>query len=544
MSASTLDSDPILIVGGGPSGLVMAAELARRGVPCRIVDIARGATDKSKAIGIQARTLEVFENMGIAHEFTARGKKVAAVNFSHDDRRLAHVTLNEMDSPFPYVLMLPQSETERILIAHLESLGKRVEREVKLTGFTQTGNGVTAMLSHQDGRQEEARTPWIIGCDGAHSTVRHVLDLPFRGEEYAEGFQLADVRVDWPLKDDELHVYIHDGWLLAAFPLPEGRHRLIADVPPEQAPTDVSPSLEEWQTLMDGRCPVHATLSDPLWTANYRIHRRLVSKLREGRAFLVSDAAHIHSPVGAQGMNTGIQDAFNLAWKLALVTQGVADETLLDTYHAERYLVEQGVLIGTDLPLKVIGLHNPLAQAVRDKLLSLLAGLGVVQERARAAVTGLAVHYPVGAAVEEHPLHGGPQAGSRAPDGAVHGEDGKETRLFEILSGPEHKLLLFAGAEGAGNGNHGLSALVPVVRERLGERVKVHHFSDGVPRGGAGDETAEWRDGEGSLHQRYGAQHGGVYLIRPDGYIGFRSPLAGAAERLRGYLNRVFQSAG
>ena len=526
MSASALDSEPILIVGGGPSGLVMATEFARRGVPCRVVDIARGATDKSKAVGIQARTLEVFENMGIADEFTARGVKVMAANFFHDDRRLAHITLSELDSPFPYVLMLPQNETERILQSHLESLGVEVEREVRMTGFTQDSDGVTAALLHQDGRTEEMRTPWIIGCDGAHSTVRHVLNLPFQGEEYAEGFTLADVRIDWPQRDDELHVFLHDTWLLAAFPLPEGRWRLIADLPPDQAPIDQSPSLAEWQTLMDERCPVKATLSDPLWTANYRIHRRLVSQFREGRAFLVGDAAHVHSPVGAQGMNTGIQDAFNLAWKLALVTQGVADVGLLDTYQAERYPVERGVLIATDLPLKAIGLHNPLAQAVRDRLLSVLAGLEIVQQRARAAVSELAVHYPDSAAVEEHTLHGGPQAGERAPDGPVQGEDGKETRLFEMLRGPEHKLLLFAGTEGAGSGDEDLSALASVVRERFGERVKVHHFS------------------EEALRERYGARRGGVYLIRPDGYIGFRSPGAGAAERLRGYLNRAFRAVG
>jgi 2-polyprenyl-6-methoxyphenol hydroxylase-like FAD-dependent oxidoreductase len=536
----------VLVTGAGPTGLVMASELARRGIACRIIDIARGPTDKSKAIGIQARTLEVFENMGLAKEIISQGHPAQGVNIYENGERIVHLSFQELDSPFPYILLCPQSETERILLAHLESLGVSVEREVKLTGFTQDAEGVTAALSHPNGQEETLRVPWLIGCDGPHSTVRHTLGLPFTGIDYEDSFQLADVKVDWSLPDTELHIIVHEGWLLAVFPLPDGRCRLIVDVPPEQAPLDKTPTLAEIQARVDERSHVKAVLSDPLWTANYRIHRRMVSRLREGRAFLLGDAAHIHSPAGAQGMNTGIQDAFNLAWKLALTVEGRAGEALLATYQTERDPVEQGVLHGTDLLLKIVTTRNPIAQATRDTLAPLLSGLEVVQQRIRRTISELAVEYRPSLIVEEHSLGAGPSAGERAPDAAVVQPGQGQTRLYEIMQRKSWTLLLFGGSSSEENSSEEnwrqLAEASRAAQEAAGDFLDTYFVtpSEGLPLEAAAP-TALLRDKDLSLHNAYGADKPCLYLIRPDGYIGFRASVH-EADRLPVFLSRIFEA--
>ncbi len=313
----------VLVVGAGPTGLTLAEELARFGVSYRIIDSGRGPTDLSKAIGVQARTLETLDIMGMADELVRRGNPARAFHIYDGDQHLLKLDFSELESRYPFLLIVPQSDTEQVLLAKLTA-GTNAERSTTLTAFTQGEAGVDATLQHDDGQTERVRARWLVGCDGAHSTVRRGLGLPFEGEEYEEGFMLADVHVEWNMPQDELYLFIHDGWLMAFFALPEGRYRLIADLPPAQAPPEQHPTLEDCQSIVDQRTPFPAKLSDPSWTAYYRIHRRIVPYLQEGRVFLAGDAAHIHSPAAAQGMNTGIQDAFNLGWKLALVSQGDA----------------------------------------------------------------------------------------------------------------------------------------------------------------------------------------------------------------------------
>ncbi len=215
------DTD-VLVVGAGPTGLVMAAELARRGVHCRIIDTERGPTDKSKAIGIQSRTMELFENMGVADEFIAAGHPIHGAKLYDDGKNFIHLDLNELGNSYPYLLLLPQTETERILLANLERYGMRVERQTKLLSFVQSNDRVEAKVQDTDGNITTINADWLVGCDGAHSTVRHILNIPFEGEEYEDGFQLADVSIDWPLDRDEMHIMVHKGYLMAAFPLPGG----------------------------------------------------------------------------------------------------------------------------------------------------------------------------------------------------------------------------------------------------------------------------------------------------------------------------------
>jgi 2-polyprenyl-6-methoxyphenol hydroxylase-like FAD-dependent oxidoreductase len=527
----------ILVVGAGPVGLTLACELLRRGVPARVVDACAVPTDKSKALALQARTLEVLDAMGIAERFVAVGRKMHGVNAYADGARVVHVSLDDIDSPYSYILALPQCDTEKLLRERLEELGGRVEHDVKLSAMESDGEGVSAQLTHGQDRSETTRIPWLVGCDGAHSTVRHALGLPFEGVPYEESFVLADVRMGWDLPDDESHVFISPEGTAAAFPLPKGMWRLVG----ESSLAD--PTVDDVARLLQERGAPKATVTAAGWVTSFRIHRRLVPRYRVGRAFLAGDAAHIHSPVGGQGMNTGMQDAYNLAWKLALVVAGAAREDLLDSYDAERRPIAASTLQGTDLATKMVTLRNPVAREVRNRLGAILSGLEVVQKRLLAEASELAIGYRGSPIVDEHRASvaratvgrrvgeqptladwvgfgGAPHPGDRAPDVTVEGE----TTLCSLLRHTGSTLLLFDGAAPTPEGYANLADITRRVDKRWGSRVRSWIV---VPRRARPKELADLDgvllDAKGALHRRYGAGSECLYLLRPDGYVGFRS---------------------
>ncbi len=363
MSGEAIDA---MVVGAGPTGLVMAAELARRGVRCRIIDKAEGPSRHSKALGIQARTLEVLDLMGgLADQVEANGLAMKALNLYTAGRHAVRLPLGGLGCPFPWPLIHPQSDTDRVLIEHLRNLGVAVEWGVELTDFSQDQAGVSTSLVHPDGGQETARAGWLLGCDGAHSTVRRGLGLPFEGTPYDEEFLLGDVRVCWGMPRGEACVFLSRGDLLAALPMPGlDRYRLITlrDGPGPENEAERAPTLEEFRESLSRVARVEAEIDECVWLSAFRIHRRMVPRMRVDRALLAGDAAHIHSPVGGQGMNTGIQDAFNLAWKLALVIAGASSPDLLESYHAERHPVARAVLKNTDRATRgILSGRNSLA---------------------------------------------------------------------------------------------------------------------------------------------------------------------------------------
>ncbi|MBV8277758.1 MAG: FAD-dependent monooxygenase [Verrucomicrobia bacterium] len=523
-----------MVVGAGPAGLSMGVALASQGLRIRVIDSGTGPVKESRALGIQARTLEIFEMQGIAGEFIRLGHRLHGIKFyGKKGTPKGHLTFDLLPSRYPFVLALPQSETERILADHLESLGVTIERETSLRSLEQSDRDICAHLALASGAAEEAYCHWLIGCDGAHSTVREALKLEFAGKTFDLRFLLADVHAESSLSDYEAHIFARGQGILALFPLGNGRHRLVADNPPEQFQSEKAPTLEEWQEVVNERASVPVLLTDPDWTSFFRVNSRMVKRLRKGRAFVLGDAAHVHSPALAQGMNTGIQDAWNLAWKLALVQKGFVKPDFLDSFEAERMRVERRVLGMTDFTQTVLTTPHRLNRALRDALLPLV-GLTVVQKKTSETISEIAIGYRKSPIVENHRLPGGPHAGDRAPDAMVlDSAEGREASLVSLF-GKDHVLLMLTGQELQSQDVFQQIALF------------IRHRYDGIVRPflvlnkqvePVRVEANVLVDSKGELAQRYGNSPA-LYLVRPDGYVAFRSPAA-RVYLLRAYLAKL-----
>ena len=553
----------VLVVGAGPAGLFMAAELNRHGISCRIVDKNDGPTHDTRAASIQARTLEILDSIGLADEFVQAGNIChAAATYTSDHKLIKHLTFDELDSAFPFVLLLPQSQTERIVAHYLARLGTEVERRVELVAFEQDEDGVRATLQPPDGGQETAHVSYLVACDGAHSPVRHALGVSFSGDDYPTDFMTADVQVDWKLPRDEQAFFFAAEGMLASFPLPRGRAALVADIGLAEGdhPPPGEPALEELQAMFNARTP-GGVLSDPIWSVRYRVHCRQSERYQVGRVFLVGDAAHVCSNIGGQGMNTGMQDAYNLGWKLGLVLNARSPASLLNSYHPERHQAGQAMLYLTDHLHRALLREEPhlsLSETVREKLAAVLAGQEVMQQRMRRAVAELNIGYRHSPIVAEHhsllpgprethasllgwhDFGAGPHAGDRAADARLMVCPGRESvRFFQRLRGTRHHLVLFAGALATGETHRRLQALADATMRTYPDRIEphmivLHEFPEDLV--GKGEILL---DPMGELHHRYGARDACLYVVRPDGYIGFRSQPPDS-EALKSHLSQIF----
>ena len=402
----------VLIVGAGPVGLTLAIELARYEVPVRVIDRSPHPTETSKALVIWSRTLELMDRMGCTPAFLEAGLRARGASIRSGRTVLGHAGFDVIASPYNFALMLPQCDTERLLNAHLRSLGVTVERKVELLGFSQTPDRVEARLGHADGREEVLETSWLIGCDGAHSTVRHGLGLAFGGVAQGDDWMLADVRLEGEGRPpaDEIATFLHRDGPFVVFPIPGGRARIVATVGKTVAgQSRPNPTLADVQAMADERAEGGFRVADPVWLANFRINERKVSDYAKGRVFLAGDAAHVHSPAGGQGMNTGMQDACNLSWKLAMVIRGEAPPSLLNSYTPERSAVGDMVLRNATRMTDMGTLAHPAAQAARNLVLRFMLGFHAVQDRMANTMSEVEIAY------SKSPLSIGHHAGDRLP---------------------------------------------------------------------------------------------------------------------------------
>jgi 2-polyprenyl-6-methoxyphenol hydroxylase-like FAD-dependent oxidoreductase len=496
---------PVLIAGAGPTGLVLALWLTRSGVKVRLIDKAAEAGTTSRALAVQARTLEFYRQLGFAQELIGRGHQVAALNLWVKGARVASVPLQMMGhglSPFDFALIFPQDEHERLLIAHLHELGVEVEREVELLGFEDDGAQIRATLRKHDGSQEVCTASYLAGCDGARSRTREVIGVGFPGGTYDHLFYVADVQASGPPMNGELHVALDEADFLAVFPLKgEGRGRLIGSI--RDAAVKDSAQLKFEDIQQDAIKHLQIEVHKVNWFSTYHVHHRVAHGFANGRAFLLGDAAHIHSPVGGQGMNTGIGDAVNLAWKLASVLGGQSSPILLDSYEPERIAFARRLVATTDRLFT--GLINPSSTArfVRTRIvpdfLPPLFKLGLVRRFMFRTVSQIGINYR-GSSLS---------AGSA---GAVHGGD---------------RLPWVPGAVTGGN-------FAPLASMKW----QVHIY--GAPNAALADFCGSrklefhqfpWQ----ATCEEAGLMQNALYLVRPDGYVALAEPLA-STRKLEEYF--------
>ncbi|GAY13395.1 FAD-dependent monooxygenase [Mycobacterium sp. shizuoka-1] len=534
----------VLIAGAGPIGLTAALELTRRGVHCRIVDTHLEPQRYAKAVGVQPRTLEIFEGMGVLHRVLNASIPLHGQIIYVNGARVGQLDMSvPADIPFGFVA-IPQYATEAILTDELAALGVRVEPGIRLATFEQGADGVTATLGGPG--LATVRAKYLIGADGAHSTVRKALGLSFDGGSFAEPYMLGDVEVDWSVPGGYVLRSMHqtDGItddLLVAIPLPgRGRYRMAMLVPdelrpPEAAGDDVAhglqgdraPELHHIQAVLDRLAPEPTTAARLRWSSVFRISHRIVGCYRSGRVFVAGDAAHIHPPTGAQGMNTGIQDAHNLAWKLGLELAGTAAAGLLDSYDAERRPVgeevvgrtvrhaQQGIGTGETDPDYVLRRE---AQLLID-----YAGSPIV---------------PAAADPEA------PRGGLRAPDaaGLTRASVTAPVRLFTLLDRRRHTTLIYAGpgttAEDVSAAEQLAGAAVEAAHGQMDVYLIAHRDADATAT-----ELALLGDGAGEFAAHYRPQPGAVFVVRPDGYLSFAARRSPAVADLTAALKLTFRSS-
>ena len=404
-------SSQVLVVGAGPTGLTMAAELTRHGIPYRIIDKKSGVTDKTKALTLQSRTMEVFEDMGLIDEVLEKGRPVARFSFYTEEKRIFHVASAELDTPYPYIMLYPQFETERTLYNHLNSLDVEVEWNTEILELQQDNGQIQVKLQDDNGNLEAIEPNYLIACDGGRSFCRKALDIKLKGETFDSEFLIADLKLDWanPPTKDEWHGYFTDqGFVLIASLDGENSWRIVMEVPWDmQDESDAfyyeQPTFAEFKQMFEMLNPIPGLeLSEPNWMSRFRIHRRIIDRFRHGNIFFAGDAGHLHSPAGGQGMNTGIQDAYNLAWKLALVGRGVARLELLDSYNAERYPLIKRQVQTTDAAFKMMLLRHPVSRAIRNRLASLINNIEPIQHRMEQRASMITINYRNSPFVDEY----------------------------------------------------------------------------------------------------------------------------------------------
>ncbi|MBM3184337.1 MAG: hypothetical protein FJZ64_03420, partial [Chlamydiae bacterium] len=476
-------------------------------------------------------------HLGIVEPFLKKGVPLHGANMVSQGKVLVHLSFDPIESPYPFLLSLEQSETERILIDHLFSFKIAVEREKELISFEQDESLIKATLRDvKSGKTERVEADWMIGADGCHSLVRKTLGFPFKGKALSGIFSLADVQIDWKYPKNEFIGFWDTNGLVGAIPLPHDRYRLIFLLTRCQKALSASekkihgeidlrslppPTIEEIFPLLQSHVGSEVKIKNPTWLAHFHIHSRLIDTFQKGRVFLAGDAAHIHSPAGGQGMNTGIQDAFNLAWKLSLVHFKKANRACLETYTIERRSIAKKILQGTEKTSKIATMKNPILIRIRNWIVSRLLSIPPLQKQIVRAASQTVFQYPKNRLILSSPLKEGPCVGMRSPNVLDLYDTVKKTT--------SHHLLLFSGLNPSSDRIEEMKRFSEKVEEKFhGELRSILIVHEG-------------NDKTGKAHETYGAKKGAVYLLRPDHHIACKSALFNS-QALESYHQNLFRA--
>ncbi len=502
---------PVLIVGAGPTGLMAACQLSRLNIPFRIIDKKSGPTKESRALVIQARSLEIFRQMGIADQALAEGTRVNAINFiiGKAERRIPLGKIGKKLTEFPYLFVLEQSKTEEMLAEFLKQQKIKIEWNTELVSFIQEKDNVSAIIE-QKNKKEDITATYLIAADGSHSIVRKTLQIPFAGAMYKQAFYVLDCAVTGLPEDNTLYLLMNKKSFTLLFPMTAGRCRIVGTVPEEYEKKesitfeDVAPSLQR-------QLPDAIKVSKPDWISFYHTHHRCVSTFRSGRIFLAGDAAHIHSPAGAQGMNTGLQDAYNLAWKIAYVIEGKSPESLLDTYNAERLPFARQLVKTTDRLFSFVVDEHPWKTFLRMKILprmmTLLVKTGYVKHFVFPMISQIAVNYR-GSIIYHKTSHGrfhpeAPRPGDRLPYALRENESGNKQNIQHLVDGKHFEVFIFSKR----HNKDFIQKVHTSMKKNNNLVIRQVLFNKRTKK----------------LYELFGIENDGYYIVRPDMYIGYRS---------------------
>lgn len=523
----------VLIIGAGPTGLIAACQLLRFGVHFRIVDKLKDRIHESRAFAIQAKSMEIFQNLGISSEFLKVARSGIDFAFFINGKQQIEINFDKFphqNTPFPSVYFLPQNEIESILISFLEKKGVYIEREKELLLFSQNKQGIEAVIKdHTKDKIENVHCAYLIGCDGAHSTVRHALNFSFEGASYKQNFILADTSIKWPFSQNKFLFFLDKQGIFVHIPLSKTFSRIILaqridTFSTRQLPTPTVMEIENFACIIT---KTKVKLTNVIWLARFQLHHRGVQSYSHERVFLAGDAAHIHSPVGGQGMNTGIQDATNLAWKLALILKTKGPNLLLNTYEIERHRIGKILLKTTDRFFAFITSKNRFISQLRNILLPVILPFFFskknVERHLFRFISQLNIHYHKNKFVDEHikgadsAFKKGPQAGYRAPDALIDG-----STLFTLLRIKPIHLLVFQTKK---------SNVIYLTKLKNLENIYTSWLQTHFFMASSANQT---------LFHLYGVTSSAIYVIRPDGYIGFRS-FGSNLTLAENYLKTLFQ---
>jgi len=527
---STDKNIDVLIVGAGPSGLMMACQLALRNISFRIIDKKAHRTNYSGALIVQARSIEIFQQMGIAQTAVQSGVIAKEIKLVFNGKKYFTIPVRDIGhglTQFPYLLLLEQSQTEQLLTNFINNFGYSIEREIELVQFKQDDQVVNSVLKRSGGQVEFITTKYLIAADGARSTVRKQLQIPFIGKTFSTALFVSDCKAEGDLSSDQLCFSFSDQTTAGIFPLPGRRWRIDGAISMDKESKDPL-TFDDIRNSFAEKTRMKVEISEPEWFSVFHVNERYASTFQQKRCFLVGDAAHIHSPVGAQGMNTGLQDSYNLAWKLAMVIQGKSKASLLETYSSERLVVAKNVVRGTDRAFTFVTSRSFFAKLFRVHVLpfflQLMLPILVKQPSIRhlffRRISEIGIHYRK-SSLSQHSSTGyfpayAPKPGERLPY-INYQEDGKMINIQDKVKSNDFHLFIFSKHSSRDTFN------------RIAEKY-AHQLSF---------EIIQYTSGTDNLFKQFGIVDSGCYLVRPDLYIAYRSAKPDA-DHFEAYLQQLF----